>query len=280
MLEILLCTFVAPSIVGAHVLPGACGLTQVVGELFLLHCNAQTMTYVIALNQTFKEVERAYPCNLDWVGYYNGTLFIHPRCKNFIESSDGTRFKLPSRDVCKIELKNGTLLAVGKNWFVVFDVEGYTLLKGRGFGCPATLSPDGRYVVLRDLKGGRMVIMDVKHGGLIVKTIPFRCWKDADWGKGGLALTRPGKTWFNGKEYPYGGNKVSVGDKPYLIDTKPYCEGVMTIVDGRDYCMDLGFVPSSVKAMNSTVAVTRGGVVLIINVEESLKHPLGPLAPT
>ncbi len=276
MLELLFCTFVAPVLAGAHVLPGACGLGA-----GLAFCTAQRITYIYDINATYAHLIKTLPCKLDWVGQYNGTLYFHPKCKDFIKSSDGTEIKLPSKSVCKIVLRNQTLLVVGNDWFLAYDLKSKVkLVEGKGFSCPATLSPNGQLAVLKDMKRNVMVVVDLKHGGLVTFTIPFRCWKDADWGEGGLALTRPGSTWFNFKVYPYGGRKVVVGDRPYMIDTSPYCEGVLTIVKGRDYCIDLGFVPSSITIINKTIAVSRGGVIIFINAEGSLEQALRPSTPT
>ena len=276
MLELLFCTFVAPLLAGAHVLPGTCSLSA-----GLAFCASQRITYIYDINATMVHLIDTLPCRLDWVGQYNGTLYFHPKCKDFIKSIEGSEIKLPSKRVCKVVLRGHTLLVVGNNWFLAYDLKSKVkLVEGKGFSCPATLSPNGQFAVLRDLKRNVMVVIDLRHGGLVTFTIPFKCWRDADWGKGGLALTRPGSTWFNSKIYPYGGQKVVVGDKPYMIDTSPYCEGVLTIVKGRDYCIDLGFVPSSISVINDSVAVSKGGIIIFIDVEGSLMQALRPSTPT
>ncbi len=270
------CTFVVPVLTGAHIFPGVCTF----GTPPLIVCTTQRISYVY--NITSLQLLKVLPCTLDWVGLYNGTLYYHPKCSNYIASTKGFKIKLPSREVCKIVLKGSTLLVVGKDWFIAYDLKNKVMLEeGKGFTCPATLSPSGQLAVLRGIDKDVIVVMDLRHGGQILFTIPYRCWKDADWGKGGLALTRPGSTWFNYKTYPYGGQRVVVGDNgPYMINTSPHCEGILTIINGRDYCIDLGFVPSSITIINDTVVVSRGGTIIFVNAEGSLKPALRPLAPT
>ncbi|ABU82408.1 hypothetical protein [Ignicoccus hospitalis] len=256
MLDLLLCTFLAPQLLGGFALPGACELLKT----GLALCHHQRLTSVYYLSP--EPVYLGTFSNLDAAAYWNGTLALHFKGEDYVKVGD-LELPLPGGDVCFMDFEGGVLLVVGRSWAVAYNVSSLELeWSAGGVSCPADLSPDGRRAAVYSKDLGGVLIIDIKKKvaeGVVKVCSP----KDVSLSERGYLVTSCSSSIFNGKKLRFGGYAGLAWEAALLLNKS--CKGVMLVTaDNKDYCFDLGFTPDGAALVGGALVVNKGGAFILL----------------
>ncbi|NPA85535.1 MAG: hypothetical protein GXO07_05995 [Crenarchaeota archaeon] len=242
-----------PYVVTAFVLPGSCVLS---GALVLCSLHDLTQIYLLTPEPVLLGNFR----NVDKAAYYEGTLVLHERGADYL-TVNGTLLPLPDDKLCELKAAGGSLLAVGRDWAVLYNLTSLELVWAVGrVSCPADLSPDGRVVVVYDTNLRGIAFIDITKGVMVdIVKGSFKC---VDISEHGYLLVSCSYSIFNGEKVTVGGCSGAAWKAPLFVGCK--CDGVLMVYEDKKYCFRLGFTPKEISLIDGNAVVGMNGIYLVL----------------
>ncbi len=265
MLEETFCIFMHAAMLWAGTAPGHCCPFYLSNNTLMFACvtgRVSTVYSVNLYNQTMRTLFYIrYP--IDAMTYYNGTFFWHRSGSLEVWSSTGDVYNVPKSKLCLLKARGGKLLIVGKDWLMVYDIVKKRFITGfSGATCPADISPDGKYIIFKDLTTNMYDVLSLQNLTMVKRYPGY--YKSVSWGKT-IALTRPGCSLIGDKKYRFGGTFVAMGNVPFIISDR--CKGALVLYDGMDYCLEIGIKPQYMIAWKNMVVMKVYDVLVVSKFE-------------